>query len=214
MTRGGAAQGLPHQACSAAIRSHSSNLRRSVHLLERIGRILGYGPGCGAGADALVLGHGAADGLACEVVSDQCLFCGIVAGDIPSIKVAEDDATYAFMDINPASDGHLLVVPKRHSRDLFEITPDDLTAVTLSAQRIARAAVTELGADGVNLLNACGAEAWQTVFHFHLHVVPRYADQSRDRLAMPWQPGVPGDMDAIAAVSSRLGAVLEQDHSA
>lgn len=139
-------------------------------------------------------------------MSDQCLFCGIVTGNIPSVKVAEDDTTYAFMDINPASDGHLLVVPKRHSRDLFEIEADDLTAVTLAAQRIAKAAVKELGADGVNLLNCCGADAWQTVFHFHLHVIPRYVDKAKDRLVLPWEPGTPGDMDAIAALGDRLSS--------
>ena len=142
-------------------------------------------------------------------MSDQCLFCGIVAGDIPSVRVAEDDTTYAFMDINPASDGHLLVVPKRHSRDLFDIQADDLTAVTLAAQRIAKAAVGELGADGVNLLNCCGAEAWQTVFHFHLHVVPRYVDEAKDRLVRPWEPGTSGDTDAIAARGDRLSAALD-----
>lgn len=141
-------------------------------------------------------------------MSDQCLFCGIVMGSVPSVKVAEDATTVAFMDINPASDGHLLVIPKRHSMDLFEIPPDDLTAVTLTAQRIARAAVEELGADGVNLLNCCGADAWQTVFHFHLHVIPRYVAKNRDRLVLPWKPGVLGDTDTITALGDRLAATL------
>lgn len=141
-------------------------------------------------------------------MDDQCLFCGIVAGTIPSHKVAEDDSTFAFMDINPASSGHLLVVPKRHSRDLLEITPDDLSAVTLAAQRIARTAITEFGADGANLLNCCGADAWQTVFHFHFHVIPRYVDKARDRLLLPWKPGVAGDSEVIAALATRLGAAL------
>lgn len=141
-------------------------------------------------------------------MSDQCLFCGIVAGDIPSAKVAEDETTYAFMDINPASDGHLLVIPKRHSKDLLEIPADDLTAVSLAAQRIAATAVEALGADGVNLLNCCGAEAWQTVFHFHIHVVPRYADKTRDRLTLPWQSGVPGDPEVIDRMQERLTAAL------
>ncbi|MBF6331848.1 HIT family protein [Nocardia transvalensis] len=141
-------------------------------------------------------------------MSDQCVFCGIVAGNVPSVKVAEDDTTYAFMDINPGSDGHLLVVPKRHSRDLLDIQADDLAAVTLTAQRVAKAAVKELGADGVNLLNCCGADAWQTVFHFHLHVIPRYVDKTKDRLVLPWQPGIRGDMDAIAALGNRLSAAV------
>lgn len=140
-------------------------------------------------------------------MSDQCLFCRIVTGDIPSVRVAEDDDTYAFMDINPAADGHLLVVPKRHSTDLLDISPDDLAAVTAAAQRIAKVAMAEFGADGVNLLNCCGAEAWQTVFHFHLHVVPRYADQDKDRLLLPWTP-TPGDPGAITALGERLSAAL------
>lgn len=140
-------------------------------------------------------------------MSDQCLFCSIVAGDIPSVRVAEDDTTYAFMDINPATDGHLLVVPKHHSRDLLEIPAKDLAAVTLMGQRIARVAVDELGADGVNLLNSCGADAWQTVFHFHLHVIPRFVDGARDNLVLPWEP-TPGDMDSISALGERLASAL------
>lgn len=140
-------------------------------------------------------------------MSDQCLFCSIVAGDIPSVRVAEDDVTYAFMDINPATYGHLLVVPKRHSKDLLEIPADDVAAVTLMGQRIAKVAVEELAADGVNLLNSCGADAWQTVFHFHLHVIPRYVDRAKDKLVLPWQPA-PGDMSAISALGERLASAL------
>jgi histidine triad (HIT) family protein len=141
-------------------------------------------------------------------MSDQCLFCGIVAGKIPSVKVAEDDTTYAFMDINPASDGHLLVIPKRHSKDLLGVPADDLAAVTLTAQRIAKVAVVEFGADGVNLLNSCGAQAWQSVFHFHIHVIPRYRDKTKDRLALPWQPGITAQGNALAALGDRLASAL------
>lgn len=140
-------------------------------------------------------------------MSDHCLFCGIVAGTVPSVRVAEDATTFAFMDINPAADGHLLVIPKRHSKDLLEISADDLKATTLTAQRIARAAVQELGSDGVNLLNCCGADAWQTVFHFHLHVIPRYVDKTKDRLTLPWQPGAGGDRDTITTLGGRLAAL-------
>ena len=133
----------------------------------------------------------------------DCLFCSIVAGDIPSTEVYEDDLTYAFMDIAPASDGHLVVVPKRHSRDILEIGNEDLTAVVLTGQRMAQRVTEVLGADGVNLLNNRGEHAWQTVFHFHLHVIPRYADRSRDRLTLPWVPE-PGDLDVIARTGSRL----------
>lgn len=141
-------------------------------------------------------------------MADECLFCGIISGAVPSVRVSEDAETYAFMDINPGSDGHLLVVPKRHSKDLLEIPADDLRSVAVAAQRIAKAVVSELGADGVNLLNCCGADAWQTEFHFHLHVIPRYANKSRDGLRLPWAPGVRGDMRTITALGNALCAAL------
>ena len=133
----------------------------------------------------------------------DCLFCAIVAGDIPSTKVNEDELTYAFMDVSPASDGHLIVVPKRHSKDVLEIPAEDLAAVALTGQRMAQRVTEVLGADGVNLLNNRGEHAWQTVFHFHLHVIPRYADKSRDSLTLPWAP-TPGDLEAIRATGARL----------
>ncbi len=112
------------------------------------------------------------------------------------------------MDIDPGSDGHLLVVPKRHSTDLLDIPAHDLTATTLAAQRITKAAVTEFGADGVNLLNCSGAGAWRTVFHFHPHLIRRYADKTRDRLTLPYKPGMPADTDTITALGHRLAAAL------
>ncbi|QTI70272.1 HIT family protein [Gordonia polyisoprenivorans] len=139
----------------------------------------------------------------------NCIFCAIVAGTAPSVRVSETETTYAFMDIAPGNDGHLLVIPKRHSTDLLDIDAQDLTAVTLEAQRIARAVVGDLDADGVNLLNCCGADAWQTVFHFHLHVIPRYADRDRDRLRLPWQPGVPGDRQVMTDFADRLSVALD-----
>jgi histidine triad (HIT) family protein len=130
----------------------------------------------------------------------DCLFCQIVAGELPSQRIAEDERTVAFMDINPATRGHALVIPKAHAVNLLEIEPDDLTAVALAAQLLAKRVPERLGADGVNLLNSCGSAAWQTVFHFHVHVIPRYAD---DPLRLPWTP-VPGDADEIAGAASAL----------
>jgi len=130
----------------------------------------------------------------------DCLFCKIVAGEIPATRVAEDDRTIAFMDINPATRGHVLVVPREHANDLLAIDPEDLAAVAKTAQRVAATMPDRLGADGVNLLNSCGREAWQTVFHFHLHVIPRYA---ADPLRLPWTPE-PGDRDEIAAAARDL----------
>jgi histidine triad (HIT) family protein len=132
----------------------------------------------------------------------DCLFCKIVAGEIPATIVAEDERTIAFMDINPATRGHVLVIPRAHAADVFAIEPDDLQAVAVAAQRQARRARERLGADGVNLLNSNGPAAWQTVFHFHVHVIPRYAG---DPLRLPWVPA-PGDIDDIRAAAAQLTA--------
>ena len=130
----------------------------------------------------------------------DCIFCKILAGELPAQIVEEDERTVTFMDINPATRGHMLVVPRRHSRDLLVIDAEDLEAVALSAQRAARNAHDRLGADGVNLLNSRGQAAWQTVFHFHIHVIPRYEG---DPLRLPWTPG-PGDADEIRDAADAL----------
>jgi histidine triad (HIT) family protein len=130
----------------------------------------------------------------------DCLFCRIVAGEIPSTRVDEDERTVAFMDINPATPGHLLVIPREHSVDLLEVPEEDLDAVLRMAKKLAGRVKERLGADGVNLLNSCGRVAWQTVFHFHVHVIPRYAG---DPLRLPWVPG-PGDRDEIAAAARKI----------
>lgn len=130
----------------------------------------------------------------------DCLFCKIVAGEIPATVVASDERTVTFMDINPATRGHALVIPRNHARDLLEIDPDDLAAVVQAGQRMAATAKATLNADGINLINSCGADAWQTVFHFHLHVIPRYKD---DPVRLPWVPA-PGDMEQIQATGQEL----------
>jgi histidine triad (HIT) family protein len=130
----------------------------------------------------------------------DCLFCKIVAGDIPATLVREDERTVAFMDINPATRGHLLVVPREHTPNLLEIGGDDLSACAAAARELAALVSERLGASGVNVLNSCGRDAWQTVFHFHLHVIPRYPG---DPLRLPWTPG-PGDRDEIAAAAAEL----------
>jgi histidine triad (HIT) family protein len=130
----------------------------------------------------------------------DCLFCKIVDGEIPSERVDEDARTVAFMDINPATRGHALVIPRRHAANLLEIDAEDLSATMAAAQRLARTVSERLGADGVNLINSCGPAAWQTVFHFHVHVIPRYEG---DPLRLPWTPA-PGDPDEIAAAAQQL----------
>src|SRR5271155_5487868 len=125
----------------------------------------------------------------------DCIFCKIVAGDLPATVVDEDERTIAFMDIAPATRGHALVIPRAHAADLLSVDREDLQAVATASRRLAARAKERLGADGVNLLNACGAAAWQTVFHFHVHVIPRY---DGDPLRLPWVPE-PGDPSLIAA---------------
>jgi histidine triad (HIT) family protein len=130
----------------------------------------------------------------------DCIFCKIVAGELPATIVDEDERTLAFMDIAPATRGHVLVIPRAHSADLLDVDGEDLSAVALAAQRVAGSIKERLGADGVNLLSSCGAAAWQTVFHFHVHVIPRYDD---DPLRLPWVPTA-GDPAQIMAAAQEL----------
>ena len=132
----------------------------------------------------------------------DCIFCGIVAGDLPAEILDSDEHTVAFMDINPATRGHALVIPRKHATDLLEISESDLEHCAVAARRLALQMRVTLHPDGFNLINACGAAAWQTVFHFHIHVVPRYAD---DPLELPWVPS-PGDPDEIAATAAAIRA--------
>ncbi len=130
----------------------------------------------------------------------DCIFCKILAGEIPATIIDEDERTISFMDIAPATRGHCLVIPREHSTDLLSIDPQDLSAVAAGAQRLAARAIERLGADGVNLLNSCGPTAWQTVMHFHIHVIPRYKG---DPLRLPWTPQ-DGDMAAISLAGQEL----------
>ena len=127
----------------------------------------------------------------------DCIFCKIVAGEIPAHVIAQDEHTLTFMDIAPGTCGHALVIPLRHSADLWEIGEQDLAAVMLAARRQALKVRDRLDADGVNLINSCRPAAWQTVFHFHVHVIPRYVD---DPLKLPWVPGAsdPAELAALA----------------
>ncbi|MBA2506760.1 MAG: HIT family protein [Thermoleophilaceae bacterium] len=130
----------------------------------------------------------------------DCIFCKIVAGELPAAKIAEDEHTVAFMDLNPWTRGHALVIPREHSRNLYEIHEQDLAATVSAAKRLALAVRDRLGADGVNLLNSCEPAAWQTVFHFHVHVIPRYED---DPLRLPGQP-MQADPDELEKVAGEI----------
>jgi histidine triad (HIT) family protein len=132
----------------------------------------------------------------------DCIFCQIAAGDVPAQVVDSDEHTIAFMDISPGTRGHALVIPREHHEDLYSIDADTLARTARGAQRLALRMRDRLGADGVNVINACRPAAWQTVFHFHLHVIPRY---DSDPLTLPWTPE-PGDPDDIARTAEELRA--------
>lgn len=108
----------------------------------------------------------------------NCLFCNIIAGKISSYKVYEDDLVYAFLDIHPFSEGHTLIVPKVHYSGIADIDVPSLNRVAEVAQVLAKSYTSKLNADGFNLLNSSGAVAQQDVFHFHLHLIPRYENGS------------------------------------
>jgi histidine triad (HIT) family protein len=136
--------------------------------------------------------------------SPGCIFCKIVAGAIPCFKLAEDDATLAFLDINPANPGHSLVITKNHAATLSETDDADLARVLPVARRIAGAIDRVLQPDGINLVQANGPGAAQSVPHFHLHIVPR---RLGDELKMNWGL-VPGDKAALAALAQQLRDAL------
>lgn len=130
----------------------------------------------------------------------ECIFCKIVTGDVPCFKLYEDDQTIAFMDINPANEGHTLVIPKEHWEDVYAISPELLAATVQTVQKIARAVNQTLNPDGINLVQANGKGAAQSVQHFHMHILPRRVG---DELKLNW--GLrPGDMDAVKDVCERV----------
>ena len=130
----------------------------------------------------------------------DCLFCKIIAGEIPCFKLFEDDETLAFMDINPANEGHALVIPKEHANDVYAVSDAAITATVKTAKKIAAAIDKTLNPDGLNLLQCNGPAAAQSVFHFHMHVLPR---RKGDELKLNW--GLePGDMDTIDTLAERI----------
>jgi histidine triad (HIT) family protein len=134
----------------------------------------------------------------------NCIFCKIVGGEIPCFKLYEDDLTLAFMDINPANKGHALVIPKEHWEDVYAIPPDLFGTTVQTVQKVADAVNKTLRPYGMNLVQANGKGAAQSVFHFHMHILPR---AEGDELKLNW--GLrPGEMDSIKAVCERIKANL------
>jgi histidine triad (HIT) family protein len=134
----------------------------------------------------------------------DCVFCKIRDGQIPSVRVFEDEWTIAFMDINPINDGHCLVIPRAHAPTIFEVEEADLRAAITTAGRVARAIRATLRPDGLNVLQANGAAAFQSVPHLHFHLVPRF---SGDGKGFDWAL-VPGDRGRIQATAEKIRGAL------
>ena len=114
----------------------------------------------------------------------ECLFCKIINGEIPSLKVYEDEHVFAFMDIMPLTKGHTLLIPKTHCKDLFEMPEDVARNLYAAAPKVANAIKKAFQPAGMNTVNNNGATAGQTVFHYHLHLIPRYDET--DGLVVGW----------------------------
>jgi histidine triad (HIT) family protein len=135
----------------------------------------------------------------------DCVFCKIRDGELPSMRVYEDDRTLAIMDINPLTSGHCLVITKTHAPTLWDADPADLQAAIAAAQKVAVALRTAVKPDGLNMLQANGPAAFQSVFHYHLHLIPRW---NNDGKGFDW-PVVSGDRAQIQAIGERLREALE-----
>ena len=137
---------------------------------------------------------------------EDCIFCKIVQGEIPSVKVYEDERVFAFADINPISRGHTLVIPKRHSSDLWEIPPEDLTAVLLAAKKIVHAIKEALNPVGVACLQLNGRGVNQVVMHYHLHLIPR--TEGEPELPVSTWELKQGEMEAIRQTADEISAAV------
>ena len=137
-------------------------------------------------------------------MSLPCIFCAIAARQAPAIVVYEDEHTMAFMDINPATSGHVLVIPRAHARDLLDVSEEDLLHVMRTVQRMARAVDQALRPDGINLIQANRIAAFQSVYHFHVHVIPRWAG---DGIAPPWRHA-PGDPRVLQDLAAKIRQAL------
>lgn len=136
---------------------------------------------------------------------DNCIFCKIVAGDIPSSVLYEDEDFKVIMDISPASYGHAIIVTKRHFANLFELEDDVAKKVLIVAKKLAIVLKDELGCEGINFLQNNGEAAGQSVFHIHFHLIPRYAG---DNVKMTWTPGKYEDGEALE-LANRIASLIK-----
>ena len=134
----------------------------------------------------------------------ECVFCKIRDGQLPSMKIYEDDHTLAFMDINPLNSGHCLVVARTHAPTIWDVHEAELQAAIVAAKKVATALREALKPDGLNVLQANGAAAFQSVPHFHLHLIPRW---NNDGKGFDWTP-TPGDRAQILKVGERVRQAL------
>jgi histidine triad (HIT) family protein len=133
---------------------------------------------------------------------ETCIFCQILAGSLPSRKIIENDRCLAFLDIAPASKGHTLIVPKTHSEDIFDIDPAVLSDVMAMTQAVAKVLEKQLRPDGMSLFQMNRVVGWQTVFHFHMHVIPRW---SGDALVEPWIEKLAQEVDLEMTYGEIIG---------
>lgn len=134
----------------------------------------------------------------------ECIFCAIVAGKIPSAKVYENEHVFAFMDIAPANPGHLLIIPKEHYRNIYDMPVEVGSKIMEVAVLLAGAIRDSLDPDGLNLFQSNEAAGFQTVFHFHLHLIPRWEG---DPLRLPWKPSE-GDIEEIGQIAAKIQEVI------
>lgn len=123
---------------------------------------------------------------------DNCIFCKIVRGELNSKTVYEDDYFKAIMDISPAAMGHVIILAKNHAEDIFEMTEEDLSRALIVARKVARAVKSATGCDGINILQNNGVAANQTVFHYHIHIIPRF---DNDTVKITWDNLSPDSED-------------------
>lgn len=128
-------------------------------------------------------------------IDNECLFCKIANGEIPSDTIYEDEDFRVILDISPASAGHAIILPKNHAADLFELEKDDVSKIMGIAQKVGGAMMASLGCDGLNVLQNNGEAAGQTVFHLHVHLIPRYI---KDRVNIKWECGDGQDNKQLA----------------
>ncbi len=131
---------------------------------------------------------------------DECIFCKVIAGEIPGEVVDSDDHTLTVMDINPATRGHVVVITRTHAENLLELNDEDLMAAMTTVRRVVHRMRDTLHPDGFNILHNIGRAAWQSIFHFHVHVIPRYKD---DPLQLPWMPE-PADPEELKRVAAEI----------